>query len=47
MTDKTPKAAKPKPAPKAQPFKGPPSNKADHAAFKRFDKTAIKRMRKK
>jgi hypothetical protein len=53
MTDKQPPASSPaktgaaKPAVKAQPYKGPPANKADHAAFKRIDKTAIKRMRKK
>ena len=54
-----PKAAKPataKPAPvksamakiaKPQPYKGPPSNKADHAAFKRMDKNVMIRMRVK
>ncbi len=55
MTDKQkPKAAKPatgKPAmakiAKPQPYKGPPSNKADHAAFKRIDKNVMIRMRVK
>ena len=51
MTDKQ-KTSKPtgKPAAKAakpQPYKGPPSNKADHAAFKRIDKNVMKRMRVK
>jgi hypothetical protein len=52
MTDKQPlakpaaKTAAAKPA-KPQPYKGPPSNKADHAAFKRIDKNVMKRMRVK
>jgi hypothetical protein len=41
------KAAATKPAAKPQPYKGPPSNKADHAAFKRIDKNVMKRMRVK
>lgn len=44
---KTAAAKLAKPAPKAQPYKGPPSNKADHAAFKRIDKNVMKRMRVK
>ena len=32
---------------KPQPYKGPPSNKADHAAFKRIDKNVMIRMRVK
>ena len=54
-----PKAAKPAPVKpatgkpatakiaKPQPYKGPPSNKADHAAFKRIDKNVMIRMRVK
>lgn len=42
MTDKQP--SKPaKPVPKTH--KGPPATKADHAAFKRADKTVSKPMR--
>jgi len=51
MTNKQPsKPARPAPqntAKKAQPYKGPPANKADHAAFKRIDKNVMKRMRVK
>jgi hypothetical protein len=54
MTGKTPpaKPAAPKPiaaTPKTPTVKkhgGPPPTKADHAAFRRTDKTVIKRMRK-
>jgi len=41
MTGKKP----PRPAPKPKTHKGPPATKADHAAFKRADKTIIKPMR--
>ena len=34
-------------APKAKPQARPPVTKAEHAALKRFDKTVVKRMRKR